>query len=572
MSMNKLSLADLAEIRKSSIIFGTENEMNKIRLLKSLKLRSASNASRLNQYQHALLFLSAYPDSEEIQALVSNELLRINTLASGIIKKSKPSKQDTFSGTGLRSSYFIGSFSHDICLWLHKNYPDCVSFHSYGDSERSPQELFSLSLLPAESWLLENPDMPLKKWTKSAGVKNQNNSLEWILKATMQPKLPHAIRDLLFDSLQLYITFEIKDQHNALSLIRSPKGKYFFHKDKLLKSINIKDTLNKNIPRPLNLKEEEKKDYIRSARFALMHLSRETDTVSYCHPEGLEVFDLERGFSIALFYLPPDRRNAIDSYVGYMIYKNRIPCGYGGAWIFGDKAKVGLNIFPTFRGGESAFLFSQILRLYKNRFRLKYFEAEPYQIGLHNPEGIASGAFWFYYKIGFRPHQKELRKIADEEYEKIEKDKKYRTTAATLKFLARSFMFLDCKKPGNSIESVIPDSINVSKVISGIIAEEFKGDRALALEYFRKEVKKKTRINSINSRTPNEKLMYEAMLPLLFLLCRDIKLDKNQKNILLQLVLTKAEDTEFSYTQKTIQIQKWWSRSIKQSILLSKEV
>ena len=565
MSMNKLSLADLAEIRKSSIIFGTENEKNKIRLLESLKQRSASSARRLNQYQHALLFLSAYPDSEEIQALVSNELLRINNLASGIIKKSKQSKQDTFSGTGLRSSYFIGSFSHDICLWLYNTYPECVSFHSYGDSERSPQEIFSLFLLPSENWLLENPDMPMKKWVKAAGAKNQSSSLEWILKAMTQPNLPHAIKDLLFDSLQLYITFEIKDQHNALSLIRSSKGKYFFHRDKLIKSINIKDILKKNIPRPLNLNEEDRKDYIRSARFALMHLSRETDTVSYCHPEGIEVFDLDRGFSIALFNLPPDRRNAIDSYIGYMIYKNRIPCGYGGAWIFGDKAKVGLNIFPTFRGGESAFLFSQILRLYKNRFRLKYFEAEPYQIGLHNPEGIASGAFWFYYKLGFRPQQNELRKIADKEYEKIEKNKKHRTTATTLISLAKSFMFLDCKNPGNTLEDVIPDSINVSKVISGIIAEDFKGDRALALEYFRKDVDKKTGIISKNLRTPHEKTMYEAMLPLLFLLCKDLTLDKNQKNMLLQLVRTKAEDTEFSYTQKTIQIQKWLNRSLKQS-------
>ena len=31
------------------------------------------------------------------------------------------------------------------------------------------------------------------------------------------------------------------------------------------------------------------------------------------------------------------------------------------------------------------------------------FAIDPYQLGHHNAEGLSSGAWWFYYKLGFRP-------------------------------------------------------------------------------------------------------------------------------------------------------------------------
>lgn len=555
MVKKRLSHEDIKKLQNYSINFGSEECKIKTGLLKILSKKETSRAKLMDKYQHILLFLAAYPDSTEVLSLANAELIRLNDLSDRLLKQAKDTKQDTFSGTGLSSSYFIGSFSHDICKWLYHSFPECISFHSYGESERSAQELFGLSLLPSESWLLENQDIPLNKWMSAAGVKNKKKSLGWILNTMNLQELPHRFRDLIFDSLQAYILFTIRDPHNSIALLRSPRGEYFYHPDKLIKKINIQDILKKNIPGKLKLSKQDTEDYIRTARFALLHLSRETDPVSYCHPEGVEVFDLDRGISIALFYLPPDRRNALDSYVGYMIYKNRIPCAYGGAWMFGNKGKIGLNIFPGFRGGESAFLFSQILRLYKKRYGLKYFEAEPYQIGLNNQEGIASGAFWFYYKLGFRPHQEDLRKLANDEFVKISISKTYRTSSTILKKLACSFMFLDTNKPGESIQTYIPDSIKVSKVISSIIAQSFSGDRSNALDFFRKEVRKKTGIHSGNLKSRAEKQALESLLPLLYLLLGKSKSGKKEQEILLSLIISKTENTELNFIKASRLIQ-----------------
>jgi hypothetical protein len=39
---------------------------------------------------------------------------------------------------------------------------------------------------------------------------------------------------------------------------------------------------------------------------------------------------------------------------------------------------------------------------------VEVFSLDPYQIGHENEEGIESGAFWFYRKLGFRPVRPEL--------------------------------------------------------------------------------------------------------------------------------------------------------------------
>jgi hypothetical protein len=75
--------------------------------------------------------------------------------------------------------------------------------------------------------------------------------------------------------------------------------------------------------------------------------------------------------------------------------------------------------------------------------RVTAFSLDPYQIGFENEEGIESGAFWFYRKLGFRPTQPEALQLALKEEEKIRKRKGYRTSPATLRKLARSPMIFE---------------------------------------------------------------------------------------------------------------------------------
>ena len=79
------------------------------------------------------------------------------------------------------------------------------------------------------------------------------------------------------------------------------------------------------------------------------------------------------------------------------------------------------------------------------------FSLDPYQIGYENEEGIESGAFWFYRKLGFRPVRPEVLQLTLKEEEKLKTRKGYRTPAATLRKLAASPMIfeLDSARSGD---------------------------------------------------------------------------------------------------------------------------
>lgn len=55
------------------------------------------------------------------------------------------------------------------------------------------------------------------------------------------------------------------------------------------------------------------------------------------------------------------------------------------------------------RGREAAWLWAGALRAFATCFGVRRFVVNPVQIGEDNADAIASGAFWFYWRLGFRP-------------------------------------------------------------------------------------------------------------------------------------------------------------------------
>jgi len=100
-------------------------------------------------------------------------------------------------------------------------------------------------------------------------------------------------------------------------------------------------------------------------------------------------------------------------------------------------------LYYTFRDGETAWLYAKTLNVMHHFAGTTAFSLDPYQIGYENEEGIESGAFWFYRKLGFRPMRKEALQLAEKEEQKIASRKGYRTSAATLRKLAQSPMIFE---------------------------------------------------------------------------------------------------------------------------------
>ena len=216
------------------------------------------------------------------------------------------------------------------------------------------------------------------------------------------------------------------------------------------------EVLRDPLPRPVSLGRRGQEEIIDVARATLAARARETDPVTFANPAETKLFRLERGVDIALFGMQPARRLPIESYFGFVAARNRIPIAYGGGWVFFGRCEIGVNLFEEFRGGESAVIFAQVLRAYRQHYRVRQFLVDPYQFGKDNTEAIRSGAFWFYYRLGFRPTDPALWRLADQEFGRIHAQHGYRSPARTLRRFTASKLFLDVpvaeqgKAPGPS--------------------------------------------------------------------------------------------------------------------------
>jgi hypothetical protein len=157
---------------------------------------------------------------------------------------------------------------------------------------------------------------------------------------------------------------------------------------------------------------------------------------------GVRICDLDDGFSFAVLGVVPERRLMLESIYGALTMKNGVPIGYVLFSSLFESTEVAFNVFDTFRGAEAAHVLSRVLAVGHRLFGARTFSIDPYQLGhFGNHEGLASGAWWFYYKLGFRPRDRGVLRLAALELRKMNQNRKHRSSLATLEDLSAAPMF-----------------------------------------------------------------------------------------------------------------------------------
>jgi hypothetical protein len=378
--------------------------------------------SKIQEYYHVLLFLSAHSQSEEHLKIINTELAKINIWCKSYSLRNS----SNFDNTGLPYSNIYSFFSFTICNWIFINNIN-IDINDIPDNTNSINELLQFTLPQTEidicQYNYSNSDI-----LRQLNIKS--NSLEFLLNQLNNSNLPFTIKEYLFEKLKAVFEVKLNSEINIHSNKLSFSKNYFHHS--LQKKIDPKSWFGKRIPKASSLTESQLNEIERTSKLILMLLQRETDPVTYMDKSSVRYYELENGISIALFTMQEEKQQALESYVGFSLFKNGFPAAYGGAWIFANTGLIGINVFEWFRGGESSLFFIQLLRLYSQLFELASIEVEPYQYGKDNVEGIKSGAFWFYYKLGFRPTDSQINNLAKIEFTKLESDKQYQTSEKTL--------------------------------------------------------------------------------------------------------------------------------------------
>jgi hypothetical protein len=139
-------------------------------------------------------------------------------------------------------------------------------------------------------------------------------------------------------------------------------------------------------------------------------------------------------------------RLPIEAGWGFLLLKNGVPISYGGGGMHPSRLEIALNIFDTFRGGEAAWVYASLIRAARAFCPSPWVIARKYQIGYENEEAQASGAYWFYDKLGLRSTDAKIRKLVDGERNKIQTRKGYRSPLKTLEKIAEADVVLGLNK------------------------------------------------------------------------------------------------------------------------------
>jgi hypothetical protein len=169
------------------------------------------------------------------------------------------------------------------------------------------------------------------------------------------------------------------------------------------------------------------------------------------------------------------------------------------------------NIFASFRGGEAAYTFARTLAMVRHMFGAESFSLDPYQLGKGNDEAIATGAWWFYYKLGFRPVSADARRLVRPELARMRADPAHRSSAATLRALAESQLVFDLDR-GRA--RAPPPSAELGWRVGDGLAARVAGARERVLAQCSRETMRLTGVRSLRGFSAGERLAWQRWSPL----------------------------------------------------------
>jgi hypothetical protein len=527
--------------------FGRREGTNLANTLDELQRRTFADAESLIRFHEILLFIRAYPPSAKILRLVEQALLsfgdRVKALRDNNADLSPLNDPEV---SGITATSVTDTFSYYIVRWLSRKHPAQIEFDWdwFEDENRLAETLPRfLPLLEEDAFVEAN--VPYLDWIHAANG-NSERDIQWMVKRFELLRRSDRERAELYDSLKLYVRWT--PSHRATRTgMKLPVRNIFYHRQPLIqrRDVSLLEELESPPPplKRLSARQGER----------ILDMARETSTLRYRElygfthgdPRRVTKANLGRGVELFVMGVPPARRLPTRAYHAAMIFKNRVPVGYFEGLSLFERMESGFNFYYSFREGETAWIYARTLNVFQHLLEVSAFSIDPYQIGFENEEGIESGAFWFYRKLGFRPTQPRLLKLALAEESKIAARPSYRTPARVLRQLAEGPMIfeLDESKAGDWDRFHIR---NIGLAVQRRMAARFRGEAEKICSY---SVRTTKRAIGFSIRGWNE-LQLKALndLALVLALIPDLeRWPRPEKQSVVDIIRAKASGDEARY-------------------------
>jgi len=427
----------LASIRRR---YDATSAGEKLDLVRRLQSTNISSASDLRKHHETLCFIRAFPDSEELFHAADESLLEFEERIDRLNKTARTALWDT----GIGGTPVHYPFSFEVASWLAKNAPGEVSIDWQDvDSDTTRlDELLTQLVLPVETDYFDSGAVTSQEWIDIVAANAAGTDFDWLFAQLRALRSLPVLRQL-YECANLPLAWSLRNSDFSKSGNVVPVRK-------ITARIDGMRTAGRNtkaeIQRPLlsipKLSVGAGQMLIDVAMASLAARHRETFHFNHANPHEVFLANVGKGVSIAVFGLREPFRYPLECTMGFLILSNGVPVGYGGSSIFFRQANTGVNIFDEYRGSEAAYLWLQVMRVYHHLVGCTRFIANPFQFGAENDEALKTGAYWFYYRLGFRSVSPTIRKLAAAEYRKMRRNRNYRCNISTLRRLASCDMHL----------------------------------------------------------------------------------------------------------------------------------
>ena len=500
-----MTTAALRALERCKDQYGAGCAEAKLVLLNRLARADLRSARAVRRLHEALCFLRAYPDEARLLAQVERMLARFERRPD--LARARAALADTgIAGTVIRYRFFWSTLH-----WLARCWPQQIRIER---SEIEVEDKVALALPLLLTWaeaaalkLLDPPAYAVLDRLRARGEGDAAFLARRIAALPGDGFTREAFHDTLEPSYELapgadtpargrawHAAAPFAYQHEPLRRVRPDLREEF---GRLYRGVRLASA-------------REGGQLIELARGAMVTRSRDLDAFAYGNPRDVRLVDDGGGLAFVLIGTIPERRQLLPATCGYLILHNGVPIGYGEAFVIGRSATMTFNIFESFRGGEAAHTFARTLAMVRHVFGAEFFSLDPYQLGKGNDEAIASGAWWFYYKLGFRPLTADARRVLRAELARMRANPGRRSSAATLRDLAESYMLFDfdrARAPG------VPPIAAPGLRVADALAKLAGGERERVLAQCSRDAMRLTGLGSLRGFSAGERLAWQRWSP-----------------------------------------------------------
>lgn len=434
---------DLRRLESLRLAYAPADADEKRRLLKALARVAFPSPAALVRYHELLLWTAAYPDDE---ALRDDALRALDAFSRRRdLARHRERLVDTgIAGTALRYRFFWMSLRH-----LARAHPDALSLDwdapEFEDRLRAAYP-FLLRWDVAEA--VRRAELPVREAIDRLRGEATDASHLAALIERFSPDT--VVQEQLHESIDAAYVLRPTDATASRTTGRFSRVTEVHRVEPSRARPDLRAELARPPRSAVTLSGDAAREALALARGCMITRQRDLAAFAWGTERDVLWVDDGGGLSFLLVGTEPSRRLPLPAVYGWLMLRNGIPVGYVQTDSLLGAAEVSFNTFPTFRGGEAAHLFARVLAVAHHHLGARSFSIEPYQLGEGNDEGIATGAFWFYQKLGFAPRDAAAQKLLARELAAMKRRPSHRSSEATLRRLARAHVYWEPFAPERS--------------------------------------------------------------------------------------------------------------------------